>query len=346
MGLQGASLACAAEDPVPQPADHFSQVSITRALRDAFPQRLAVVRFLNDLASPIAYEKTLQLDTELRAAYKALARTLRADNKQGGGRHPCPAPFEIRAADFLMHRYFIALHIPYFSASFQDSVYAFTKKVVVEFSLKIWRAAFPEPSGPGDQRQQEQGQAQAPPLSPSTFASATATATNVLLLLLWRLITCTSGFYPTVAIHAAFLIMAELRAQLREDEPAPLRPDLLSVLGDSRTWYLRVIRAGETNAKGYLLMSVLATLMRGLGEDEIARSLIKAVENVEVQCLPLLRAMLSVLPAAPDQKEETSPERLGELLSGALDQPMEDMECLVSQGELLCFNPFRFALGL
>lgn len=309
------------EDPVPQPADHFSQVSIAIALRDTFPQRLAVVRFLNDLASPIAYERTLQLDAELRAAYKTLTRTLLAYNKLHSHRLPSPSQFEMRAVDFLMHRYLLSLHIPYFSAAFQDSVYAFTRKVVVESSFKIWRAAFPEP-------RDQQGHAAPSPLMPSE--------TNVNVL--QRLIVCSSGFYPTVAIHAAFLIMLDLRAQLKEDEslePTPLRPDLVSVLGDSKTWCLQAIKSGETSVKGYLLMSIIATqiegLMHGLSEDEIAKSLINTVENVEVQCLPLLKAML---PAPSDQKEEdTSSEKLGELLSAELDQPIEDMGCLVSQKE-------------
>ncbi|EAW23427.1 uncharacterized protein NFIA_021350 [Aspergillus fischeri NRRL 181] len=101
-----------------------------------------------------------------------------------------------------------------------------------------------------------------------------------------------------MAVHAAFLIGMELCTQLQEDDglcPAPLRPDLLSVLEDAKAWCLRVIKAGETNVKGYLLMSIVSAwvkgLMRGLGENEATSLLVKAIKNVGEKCLPILEEM-------------------------------------------------------
>nr|BBJ34515.1 putative transcriptional regulator [Alternaria solani] len=261
------------DDPVPQPPDSFTQVSMAIAIRETFPQRLEVVRFLNDLASPVAYDRTLQLDAKLRAAYKSLRSNLLAFNQRSGATS-ASSPYEIRMADFIMHRYLLSLHAPYFGASLSETVYAFSRKVVVESSLKIWRAAYPV----------------------NLNNSVLASDANELP----RLITCSSGFYPAGAIHAAFLVAIDLRMQLKEDEslePVPLRPDLLSVIHESKQWCLQVIEAGETSVKGYLLMNVIVTqiegLMHGLSEEEIVSRLIKAVEDVEEKCMPMLKVMAS-----------------------------------------------------
>ncbi|RYP62897.1 hypothetical protein DL770_009506 [Monosporascus sp. CRB-9-2] len=296
------------DDPIPQPPDHYTQVSIALALRETFPQRLAVAKFLNDIASPVAYEKTLQLDAELRAAYKSLGCILSAYSRSTTG--SAPSQYEIRVVDFIMHRYLLSLHGPYFGAAFNETVYAFSRKVVVESSLKIWRAAYP---------------VSVQPLKGAVVPKADE---------LQRLITCSSGFYPAGAIHAAFLIAVDLRMQLKEDdslEPIPLRPDLLSVLQESRSWCLQVIEAGETSVKGYLLMSIIATqiegLMHGLGEDEIAGLLVKAVENVEEKCMPILKTMAS----KTHGEGEEAGGGLQQFLSAECNETMEDSGCMVSE---------------
>ncbi|OIW27604.1 hypothetical protein CONLIGDRAFT_655445 [Coniochaeta ligniaria NRRL 30616] len=272
--------------------DQVMAVSITIALRKTFPQRLAVVKFLNDLASSGTYEKTLRLDAELRTAYKALGRTLQAYSCSST--RPAPSQFEIRVVDFIMHRYLSALHLPYFGPALHETAYAFSRKVVVESSLKIWRAACPSSSSSSS-------------LSLAAiahqFPAPSSSEWDEHDQLLPRLAVCSSGFYPTVAIHAALLIAVELRTQLQEEEnllgPAMLRPDLFSVLDDAKAWCLRVLEAGETNVKGYLLMSVVTAqiegLMRGLGKNDVAELMVKAAENVEEKCLPILRGISAAL---------------------------------------------------
>ncbi|RDW75429.1 hypothetical protein BP6252_06571 [Coleophoma cylindrospora] len=290
------------DNPVPRPADNFTQVSIAIALRQTFPYRLAVAKFLNDLASPGTYEETLRLDAELRSAYKVLVRTLQACSSSDT--RPSPSQFEIRAVDLLMHWYLASLHCPYFGPALHETACAFSRKAVVESSLKIWRAAHP-PSFVGAQ-------------PPTDTAPSDGDDMR-------RLSTCSSGFYPTVSIHAAMLIGMELRTQLQEEEslgPVPLRPDLLSVLDESKAWCIDVIKAGETNVKGYVLMSVVAAqiegLMRGLGKDEIAEMLVKAAENVGERCLPILEEMA----AAQSQREGA----VGGVQDVSLAMPVEAMD--------------------
>ncbi|KAI9037116.1 putative transcriptional regulatory protein [Aspergillus affinis] len=245
----------------------FTKSSTAIALRRTFPQRLALCKFLNDLGSSRTYEETLRLDAELWGAYRELVHTLRSVNHYGG-----PSQYEIQVVDFLMHRYLLSLHTPYFGSGLHGMDFALSKKRVVESSLRLWLATCPTPmmSSVDEFRQ---------------------------------LATCSAGFYPTVSLHAAFLIAVELRMQLQEDEslcPVPLRPDLLAVLEEAKAWCLRVLEAGETNVKGYLLISMITAQFQGLRSnlrrDEIAGLLIQAVENVEARCMPILERLAAALP--------------------------------------------------
>ncbi|KAL4985030.1 hypothetical protein BDW68DRAFT_193266 [Aspergillus falconensis] len=285
--------------PIPKPHDEMTQVSVAIALRRTLPQRLAVVKFLNDLASPGTYKQTLQLDAELRAAYRELCQSLRTCSNSK--LYTLTLPHGSETIDFLMQRYLSALHAPYFGPSLHGTTYSFSRKAVVDASLRIWRAACPAspvrsssnydtgttPDGDGDGGGGGGG--------------------------LPRLIACSSGFYPTAVSHAAVIIAMELRAQLQEDaglNPAPLRPDLLSVLDDVKAWCLRVIEAGETNVKGYLLMSLVEAQVKGLmdglkdGGNQMKEVLVLAAERVEEMCLPILERMAGVHYQDRDQGTE------------------------------------------
>ena len=237
--------------------DGYTQTSVAVALRKTFPQRLAVVKLLNDLSAAQDYEETLTLDARLRAAFKDLTRTV---HKYG------LSDFETQAVDLLMQRYLLALHVPY--ASQEESKHAYSRKIVVETALKGWRT-----------------------LGPSAPCET-----------LRRLSVGSSGFYPVAAMHAALLIAMELRLQLREDEglgPTPLRPDLVAVVDESPSWCLKALQAGETNVKGYMLLSGLAAhvdaVRRGLDNDETALALLRAVDDVQKASLPILEAGAAAL---------------------------------------------------
>ncbi|PYI04091.1 hypothetical protein BO78DRAFT_373845 [Aspergillus sclerotiicarbonarius CBS 121057] len=255
----------------PFPTSDHTPVSVAIALRATFPTRLAIVKHLNDLSSSTStYKDTLRLDADLRTAYKTLTQTLPATQ---------PTPFSIHAIDFLMHRYLLSLHAPYFGPSLHENAYAFSRKVVIDSSFKIWRTACPSP----------------PPASPNNDSDIPLLATT------------TSGFYPTTTTQSAFLIALELRAQLQEDSLGPvlLRPDLLAVVEEAPGWCLRVIAAGETNVKGYLLTRIMGAQIEGLrsgrGREEIANMLIKAVEHVEGVCMPMLNGMVKEMGEGVDR---------------------------------------------
>ncbi|OKL60782.1 hypothetical protein UA08_04293 [Talaromyces atroroseus] len=298
------------DDPIPKASYDLTQVSIAIALRKTFPQRLAIAKFLNQFSSTGTYDEALRLDAELRAVYKELSRTLQACGNSNSG--PSPSQFEIRVVDIIMHRFLSSLHLPYFGASLQNTAYAFSRKVVVDSALKIWRAAYS--------------------LSSSTAVESSSQEITSYSDDMMRLVVCSSGFYPTVAIHAAFVIGVELRAQLQEEEslgPVQLRPDLLSVLEEAKRWVVQGIEAGETSIKGFLLISVVSAhiegLMRSLGKDEIAELLVRAAENVVKRGLPLLKEM-----AAAQGQGDGSNDGTDELPSTTSMDTMGDWNLLTS----------------
>ncbi|KPM41010.1 hypothetical protein AK830_g5519 [Neonectria ditissima] len=260
-----------AENPVPKPDDCFTQTSIAIALRSTVPIRLAIVKFLNNLSSNGPYEETLRLDVEFRKSYKNLCQVLKECQSNDGS---SPSQFSMQVVDFIMRRFLSSLHTPFFGASLKGTAYAFSRKVVVDASLKVWCAVFPSTSiataQPHDTVSREE----------SDFARLTA---------------CGSVFFRTIAVQACYLLASELRAQLCEEDsvgPICFRPTLLSILDETKSWCLRCIDAGETNTKGYLFTCVIAAeiegLLQGINKDEFPELLVKAAEDAEERCIKIL----------------------------------------------------------
>ncbi|KKZ58609.1 hypothetical protein EMCG_05505 [[Emmonsia] crescens] len=294
------------EDLLPAPEDTFTQMSVAIALRKTFPIRLAVTEFLNNFQSRSTYEETLQLDAALRAKYKKLCRTLQGLNSTT---LPSPSRFQIQVVDFIMHRHLSALHIPFFVPALRETTYAFSRKVVVDASLKIWRAVWPTPSIGDD---------------------ASPTGGDDLV----RLTICGSQFFRVSALQASLMAAAELVFQLQEENglsPVPLRPDLLAIINDAISWSFRCVEAGETNIKGHLFVCLVAAridgLMSGVVKDEFPASLIRAAEDAQEKCLRVL--------------EEKAAEGQAEAIVGVLNQTelstpggIEDWDMIVSRPPL------------
>ncbi|KAL2390139.1 hypothetical protein RJ035_001568 [Blastomyces gilchristii] len=174
-----------------------------------------------------------------------------------------PSRFQVQVVDFIMHRNFSALHIPFFVPALRETTDALSA------SLKIWHLVRLAPYGD----------------------EASPTVENGLV----RLAISGSHFFRGSALLASLTAAAELMFQLHEEtglSPAPLRPDLLAIVNDAITWSFRCIEAGETNIKGYLFTCLVAErvdgLMKGTEKDEFPESLITAVEAAQEKCLRVL----------------------------------------------------------
>jgi hypothetical protein len=246
------------ENSVARPEDVYTETSIAIALRKTFPARLAVLKFLNDISSPGTYEETLRLDTNLRAVYKTLRRTLQAYS---------PSQFTSQAIDFMTQRYITSLHLPFFTSSTTNPIYAFSRKAVVESSLRIWGYACPPPTN-------------------DLFSPNETDMT--------RLSRCAAGFFRTYAFHASTFLATEVRARLQEDDDDGVSEPLSSITEDAAAWYLRCMQAGETGMKGYLLHRLLGAQIdatrRHVDRSESPLLLIQAAEQAAEVCIPVLEA--------------------------------------------------------
>ncbi|KAK3719004.1 hypothetical protein LTR37_004567 [Vermiconidia calcicola] len=275
----------ATTDPVPNSEDDLTTMSVAIALRKTFPLRLAITKFLNDLGSHGTYEKTLHLDAELRAAYKAMRRvTSRAKPQlQELSR------FGAQVMDLIVHRYLLALHLPFFGLALREAAYAFTRQVLVDTAHNIWRAVYPSDSVIGSLRGER--------FRPDESELARLTRNG-------------SGFFRIAATQACLVIALELRSQLQQGEslgPGPLRPDLLSIMEETKSWALECVEAGETNVKGCLLISGVSAhvdgLRRGLGQEDLAQLLMKEAEEGIEKCLAILEVSVTDGSATGDRNE-------------------------------------------
>lgn len=246
----------------PKEVSMFTDMAIPLAFKETFLLRLKIVKFLNDIGSTGTYEETLRLDTEFRSAYKHLRGTIQTSSANG---ERTPSDFQLRALDYMMSRYLLALHVPCFSASMRDKTFAYSKTVVIDTAMKIWDAA-----------------------SPSIASTGTQDTLS-------RLILHTSGFYRVNASHAITILALDMRSQLRKEDslgPVNLRKDQLEILRDTREWHLRCIETGEVSCKGYLCVCLLAAqiegLMRGLSKPDLINILVNAAEDALEKVLPIL----------------------------------------------------------
>jgi hypothetical protein len=299
------------EAPIPRPIDQYTQTTVAIALRNMFPQRLAIVKCLNDISYRGTYADTLRLDAELREAYKTLTRTLQACKTPVNG----PTDLELRCIDLILRRYFLVLHLPFFAPSLQDTAFAFSRRVVVESALRVWRAAFSLPL--------------------SLSADATTEWDSLQLIA-----TSGSGFFRTVAVQGFVAIAIELKSLIREEEgfglgPVELRPDLQVALQDFKVWSWKCIQAGQTNTRGYLVacmvLAQVEAVRRGMNDEETEAHVVKAAEAAQEQSLGLLEQ----IELASREPQEAVPGGVGvDGAGGALgvspDFGVEDWEYMVS----------------
>ncbi|KAL4933216.1 fungal specific transcription factor domain-containing protein [Aspergillus undulatus] len=265
-----------AEDPVPKADHEYTQTSIARELRKTYPQRLAIAIFLNNLDSYGTYEGTVRLDAELRTSYRGICRTLR-----GYSSRPDPAPsyFETRVLDFIIHYYLCCLHMPFFERSLREAAFAFSRKVVIESSLRVWCAIYP---------------------SSNIMAAARQHETSVDQEWMTRFVTSGFGFFRTGTMLAPMFASLELKAQLQDEDslgPSPYRLDLFSLLSDAKVRAWAMIECGETNVKGYLLSCLVnaqvEALMQGIHPNKVPEHLVQAAEAAEEKCIAFMEEKAS-----------------------------------------------------
>ncbi|KAF1948367.1 hypothetical protein CC80DRAFT_585101 [Byssothecium circinans] len=281
---------------LPRPESQHTQASIAIALRKTYPIRLAITKFLNCIGTASSYDETLRLDAEFRQSYKGLRSAFQGFNCTSDR---TASQVALRLADVILQRYLTALHMPFYGSALNDSAHAYSRKVALDASLKVWYAMNPLSDAMHSEGPLEEG-------------------------ILGRLCICASGFLRISVLQALLLASVELRQQVKDDDgfgPVPLRRDLLAIVQDGKTWHLKCVEAGETNIKGYIFAVLLCAniegLMKGLERPELAAFLISHAHEAELQCFEILKNMLDQ--SQPEQNIESLGQMSLETTPGSLE---------------------------
>jgi hypothetical protein len=286
---------------IPRPPSAFTQTTVQIALLRSFPVRLAIAHYVNHFRSSATFEETLKWNNELTNACRALSATFQPFYDPAGILPKRLSLFQLRLAEHMVHRFFLALNYPWLWSAHNNPTYYFARKMCVETSLKLYRAI-----------------ATGSPAGDSGTASQSDDFT--------RLATCGYGAFRSVPTLAVLTICLELLWQVQEDRsfrqsmsidhpmdrPAPgheadvnssvgmgigsgaaPRQELLEAVKYSIGWTERRVRCGETNVKGYLLFSALLcqaqALQRGASDAEVERLVLSTVGEDLNQCVLLLK---------------------------------------------------------
>lgn len=305
--------------PAPRPLSAFTQSTVQIALARSLPTRLGIAQYVNHFRTPSSsYPESLRWSTELSTACRALSATLQPHYDPAGVLPKRLTVFQLRLAEQMVHRFFLALTFPWLA---QDNpAYFYARKLCVETALKLSRAATGGAGGAGDD-----------------FS---------------RLATCAHGAFRSVPAFALLAICLELLWQVQEDQSfresmeidhappseggggdagsgAAPRQELVDAVRGSIAWSEQRIKAGDTNIKGRLfyaaLLAQVNALERGGVEAEVEGQVMASVVEDLEHCWLLLKG--------PGTAGATSP--LGEVAGeGALGERGE-VSCQVLGGWVL-----------
>jgi hypothetical protein len=264
--------------PTPRPPNAFTQTTVQIALHRSLPVRLAIAQYVNQFGSSPTVDETIRLNTELTAACRTLSSTFQPFYDPAGILPKRLSLFQLRMAEHMVHRFFLALNYPWLSTANNDSSCYFARKMCVETSLKLYRAiATGSPAG----------------------ESGTACQSDDFT----RLSTCGYGAFRSVPTLAVLTLCLELLWQVQEERmfgqgeggAAAPRQELVEAIRYALSWTERRIRKGETNVKAYLLFSALfcqaQAAQRGDATPEVERLVLRTVEEDLHRCIALLKEL-------------------------------------------------------
>lgn len=271
---------------VPRPNGCFTETSVQLMLLRSFPTRLAVAKYANGFRASASYEQTSRLNAQLQQ----VSATLQHSYDPAGVLPRRMTLFQLRLAEHMIHRFFLALNQPCLGQARSNADYWFARKACVESSRKLCEAY-------------------SKPTSAGKAASTTPVDDFV------RLSIAGAGAFRSVPLQCSMIIGVELLWQALDDRPsgpsvdadqgigagsvlgtgigvAP-RSELLDALQSCVDHQHRRISCAETNVKGYVFSSALLAQVRALArqasDSEIERAVLGAVRTSLEQSWELLK---------------------------------------------------------
>lgn len=298
-----------AEPPPPKPIATFTDTSIQITLLKCIKTRLDIAAYLNEFRSVTSYERSLLLNSALTTVSRSLDALVRVYQSQ----QPGPSPFQLRAIEHMVQRYFLALHLPWLGSAREDPRYYFSRKLCVEIGLRYHKEAKAHGYvGAGD----------------GTFAAPDDFG---------RLLICGSGGFRYIGTQCLLTATLELLWELEErmegerslglsgssgfsSMPAAATPstastpgmsiglilgsngqdcEMLEILRNSAMWMRARIKAGEVNIKGYLFTRTMLAeaegLARGANDEELRQMVKETGGDAARDALSLLKDLYAAL---------------------------------------------------
>jgi len=252
----------------------YTQTSPQIALFESFATRLAITKLLNDPQSQAPdYQETLRLSAELTSSTRTLMQRLYAFPRDGRGVDGV-SPFQLRFIEMTMNHYALVLHLPWWNEALRSPTHYFSRKMSVDAARALAELHRTETD---------------PSPSVTDFG---------------RLLVCGSGPSRSGPVQACLTLTLEY-LHLKEEEKQNRglmsnviaerdRAQLRSVFEWQNQWWIRRIRAGETNVKSYafgqVFDSLTESLESGLGP-EATMALIVEQATVRVdECYEMLKS--------------------------------------------------------
>ena len=295
----------------PRPGANFTQTSVQLALLRSFSVRLSVAQYVNGFRAVASYEQTCRLNAQLQQ----VSASLQHFYDPAGVLPQRMSLFQLRLAEHMVHRFFLALNQPCLGQARTNADYFLARKASVESArklcegfLKATTSGEMQASGPADD-----------------FA---------------RLSLAGAGAFRSVPIQSMMILGVELIWQALGDrsigpgsgperdptmasDPAAMagigvcpRGELLETLLSCLVFQERRIRCGETNVKGYIFSRALLTqaqaLLGGLPDAGLQQLVLDSVRSSLEQCWGLLKEVAGAA-ATPSAGPEEGIEHRTEL---------------------------------
>jgi hypothetical protein len=299
---------------VPRPNGCFTETSVQLTLLRSFPTRLSVAQYVNGFHASASYEQTSRLNAQLQQ----VSATLQHSYDPAGVLPRRMTLFQLRLAEHMVHRFFLALNQPCLGQARSNADYWFARKACVESSRKLCEG-FSKATSAGEPR-------------------FSGTVDDFV-----RLSIAGGGAFRSVPIQCMMIIGVELLWQALDDRSirpsvdanpgtqggsaigagigvAP-RGELLEALQYCVGYQQRRISCAETNVKGYLFGSALLAqvhaLLRGASDSEVEHVVLESMRTSLERCWELLKeaAGANATPPAPSEP----PENWSEVPAGGQD---------------------------
>ncbi|KAI5917023.1 hypothetical protein F4810DRAFT_698280 [Camillea tinctor] len=279
------------ESPNELSRETFTYTSIQIGLSRSLRLRISIAKLINGSSTAnLTYERATKLSSELTEAYGALRSYLR------NFRDETVPLFQKLMCEMILQRYFIVLHVPFYSLASGNPTYLLSQKICIDAALRLAHSA----------------------LDISSSASAKLSALSPLLAELRngdvcrdyiRLHICGAGPFRFLPMQCLMIIASDLMNNVREKtfdsfakstssgHPSTnlgfggsiREMELHILLQAGAEWTERRMRAGETNSKNHMFTRLLLAYI------EAIHTSTPPEEFLSQRCVEILRHAADIL---------------------------------------------------